>query len=148
MIERRYNEIVSSNNYYFRGDNMKYSRQREVILEEVKFRYDHPTADMIYHSVLEKIPNISLGTVYRNLNQLVEHGLIRKILIPDDSDRFDFNLKNHQHLYCTCCKQVFDIESNVLKGIDKVIEKETNYIILSHEIVFTGICEACNRKKV
>ncbi len=126
---------------------MKYSRQREVILEEVKSRYDHPTADMIYKAVLEKIPNISLGTVYRNLNQLVEHGLIRKILIPDDSDRFDYCLSNHQHLYCTDCKNVFDIESDVLKGIDAVIEKETNYTILSHEMVFTGFCERCNRKK-
>lgn len=127
---------------------MKYSRQREVILNEVKSRYDHPTADMIYQAVLKKIPNISLGTVYRNLNQLVENGMIRKVLIPDDSDRFDYNLVNHQHLYCTICKNVFDMECEALNGIDTRIEKETNYKILSHEIVFTGICETCNRKKV
>lgn len=126
---------------------MKYSKQREVILNEVKSRYDHPTADMIYQAVLKEIPNISLGTVYRNLNQLVEHGMIRKILIPNDSDRFDFNMNIHQHLYCVMCKHAYDIEANVLSDIDKKIEQETNYQILSHEIVFTGICENCNGKK-
>lgn len=126
---------------------MKYSKQREEILNEVRSRKDHPTADMVYKSVITRISNISLGTVYRNLNQLVEYGMIRKILVPDDSDRFDFNLNHHQHLYCTVCKKIFDIDSEMLNGIDKIIEKETKHIILSHEIVFTGICENCNRKK-
>ena len=88
---------------------MKYSKQRNIILEIVNSSYNHPTADMIYKEVQKQIPNISLGTVYRNLNQLVEHGYIKKISIPNESERFDKTLQEHIHFICLSCKKVEDL---------------------------------------
>ena len=126
---------------------MKYSLQRQTILEDVLSRFDHPTAEMVYESVQKKILNISLGTVYRNLNQLAEHGLVHKISMTRGSDRFDLNLVEHYHMHCTKCDKVFDLSHDSLKEIDQAIEKETGYAILSHDIVFHGICHECQSQE-
>lgn len=122
---------------------MKYSLQRQTILEDVLHRYDHPTAEMIYESVKKKIPNISLGTVYRNLNQLAEHGFVHKIAITRSSDRFDLNLEEHYHIHCEHCDQVFDLSHASLSEIKQKLEQDTGYLILSHDVVFHGICHDC-----
>ena len=77
---------------------MKYSKQREQILSIISNSYDHPTAYMVYEQVKKDIPNISLGTVYRNLNSLCENKQIRRLAIPNDNDRFD-KVDSHCHLY-------------------------------------------------
>ena len=82
---------------------MKYSRQRELILETVRRSDDHPTADTIYARVRAQDPKVSLGTVYRNLNLLCENGQLLKVPIPGSSDRFDHTLGDHAHAYCTQC---------------------------------------------
>lgn len=82
---------------------MKYSRQRESILNSLNEKLDHPTAEMVYNCVKKEQPNISLGTVYRNLNQLVEQGVLRRIATPVSGDRFDIRTDPHAHLLCTRC---------------------------------------------
>ena len=126
---------------------MKYSVQRQTILEDVKERHDHPTAEMIYASVQRKVPNISLGTVYRNLNQLVEHGIIKKIATMQGGDRFDYKMEDHAHVHCTVCNQLFDLPYESLHAIDRTIEDETGYHVLSYDIVFRGICHECQKKR-
>ena len=74
---------------------MKYSRQRESILNALNEKLDHPTAEMVYNCVKQEQPNISLGTVYRNLNQLVEQGTLRRIATPVSGDRFDIRVDPH-----------------------------------------------------
>ena len=120
---------------------MKYSKQRDTILENVLSRCDHPTADMVYEDVRMILPNISLGTVYRNLNLLVELGSIRKIVMPGSSDRYDKTLESHYHLFCNKCGSVHDIMLVDIKNIDTLVEEETGFKIVSHDIVFTGICK-------
>ena len=88
---------------------MKYSRQRESILNALNEKLDHPTAEMVYNCVKQEQPNISLGTVYRNLNQLVEQGTLRRIATPVSGDRFDIRVDPHAHLLCTCCGRVLDL---------------------------------------
>ena len=122
---------------------MKYSRQRELVLNSVLWSNEHPTAEMIYENVRKEIPNISLGTVYRNLNQLVKHGMIRKVLLPGESDRFDKTLEHHNHVYCKKCHQLFDISSFNVEKINQTIERETGFQLLSHDIIFQGICKQC-----
>ncbi|MDD2378086.1 MAG: transcriptional repressor [Bacilli bacterium] len=125
---------------------MKYSRQRELILNYVQNSCEHPTADMVYTMVKKELPNISLGTVYRNLNQLYENNLIRKISMPGGSDRFDKTLTNHSHMYCTECRSIIDINDDVISLINNIIEEKTHHKIISNDIILTGICSNCNKK--
>ena len=76
---------------------LKYSRQRESIKANLMSRRDHPTADALYASIREEFPNISLGTVYRNLNLLADIGEAIKITTPDGGDRFDARTNPHYH---------------------------------------------------
>lgn len=78
---------------------LKYSRQREAIKASLMNRCDHPTADALYASIREEFPNISLGTVYRNLNLLVETGEIRKLSCGSGADHYDGDVSPHYHLY-------------------------------------------------
>ncbi len=122
---------------------MRYSKQRTLILETIKEQQTHLTAMEVYNLVREKQPNISLGTVYRNLNSLVDYGLVKKIEIPNDSDYFDFNTYDHSHMNCTKCGKVFDIDNKSIDGIKESIEKYYSYKIESYNIVLQGLCENC-----
>lgn len=126
---------------------MKYSKQRELILNYVLNSYEHPTADMVYKAVQKDMPNISLGTVYRNLNQLCESNLIRRIILPNKIDRFDKIYQEHCHLYCNNCEEIIDINKDLMLPISDKIKKLTNYEIISHNIVFIGICFECQKEK-
>ena len=122
---------------------LKYSRQRECIREYVRSCKEHPTADSIYGMMKEKFPNISLGTVYRNLSLLVELGEITKISIDNGPDRFDCNTKPHSHFICTHCHCIQDIE---IPEIDCVVEKASEDIngkISAHRTTLYGICKQC-----
>ena len=122
---------------------LKYSRQRECIREYVRSCKEHPTADSIYGVMKEEFPNISLGTVYRNLSLLVELGEITKISIDNGPDRFDCNTKPHSHFICTHCHCIQDIE---IPEIDCVVEKASEDIngkISAHRTTFYGICKHC-----
>lgn len=122
---------------------LKYSRQRERIREYVRSCKEHPTADNVYGVMKEEFPNISLGTVYRNLSLLVELGEITKISIDNGPDRFDCNTKPHSHFICTHCHCIQDIE---IPEIDCVVEKASEDIngkISAHRTTLYGICKQC-----
>lgn len=116
-----------------------------MILETVVNNPIHPTADMVYSQLKADNPNLSLGTVYRNLNLLNEMGLLRKIAVPDGSDRFDGRLDSHYHIICDKCARVLDIELNE-SGFDKHVEDTTGYKITSLDVVVKGICPECQKK--
>jgi len=122
---------------------MKFSKQRELILNEVMNSHIHPTADIIYTNLKKENPGLSLGTVYRNLSQLTEHGYISKLSIPNESDRFDKNVKPHAHLVCEKCNNIFDIESNYIGDFLSNLSKEKDISILKYDIVLNGICKNC-----
>lgn len=123
---------------------MKYSKQRELILNVVKMSMDHPSADMVYEIVKKELPKISLGTVYRNLNQLYELGLIKKIKMGSNRDRFDQTVAQHSHFYCDVCYQMFDIPPLGIEQMNHIIEKELGCLIEETDFVFTGICKNCH----
>ena len=89
---------------------MRYSKQRELVMQTVQALCDHPTAEEIYDAAVKECPGLSLGTVYRNLNSLVDAGRVRRVSIPGKADRFDHTLPWHSHLYCTVCGSVTDAE--------------------------------------
>ncbi|MEG0021260.1 MAG: transcriptional repressor [Bacilli bacterium] len=124
---------------------MKYSKQRTEILKVVSNNCNHPNVESIYKEVKEIIPNISLGTVYRNLNTLNENGLIKKISNPHGGDHYDKTLKDHAHIYCINCHNMFDINLNTVDNIKQIIEKQNKCEIISSNIIFTGICNNCKK---
>jgi Fur family peroxide stress response transcriptional regulator len=122
---------------------MRYSKQRDLVYEIVKNSHDHPTADTIYLKAREEMPNISLGTVYRNLTELVESNQILRVIVPGDSDHFDHTLLNHSHFLCKECKSVTDLNKVDVDDLITTIEKNNKVKILSNQISFIGICPKC-----
>ncbi len=122
---------------------LKYSRQREAIKEFLNLRTDHPTADVVYENVRKEFPNVSLGTVYRNLNLLVDMHEAIKIPTKDGSVRFDARTSNHYHFCCTECCSVYDLPIGPFAELEKVASENMNGVVNSHEIQFFGICEFC-----
>ena len=125
---------------------MKFSKQREIILNEIMNSNLHPTADTIYTNLKKDNPELSLGTVYRNLSQLTKHGYISKLSIPNQSDRFDKNIRPHAHLICEDCKNIYDLESNSIESFILALSKEKNLTINRYDIVLKGICKNCKNK--
>lgn len=122
---------------------MKRSRQREAIQLNLSKRHDHPTAEMVYMDIKEQFPNISLGTVYRNLSLLAELGEIQKISTGTGPDRFDGNPNAHCHFQCKNCEQVLDISINIQDELNTVAAKGFPGIIEGSHIQFYGLCPNC-----
>ena len=120
---------------------MRNSRQRDLILHIVQGTNTHPSADWIYDEARQKMPSISLGTVYRNLGQLVENNLLITINM-DGTVRYDALLSAHQHFRCSTCNKIFDIEIDTQDFVSQ-IETKTNHKIDGHQIHLIGICEDC-----
>ena len=123
-------------------NSRKYSRQREAILQLLKSRTDHPTAETLYFDMKKKIPDISLATVYRNLKLLSEEGDILKLTL-ETSDRFDGNPNPHYHFYCLKCKHVSDLDETYNESLNNDFNKDGKYMIYGHNLYFYGICDHC-----
>lgn len=125
---------------------IKFSRQREAIMDYLRHTKDHPTADMVYTHVQMLYPNVSLGTVYRNLNLLVEEGEILRLPYGNDCDRFDANVMPHYHFVCNCCKQVLDLNTTSLEHINTLANVGFDGIVEGHQVLFHGRCPLCKNK--
>lgn len=117
---------------------LKYSRQREAIKRFLMTRTDHPTADTVYVNIKKEFPNISLGTVYRNLSLLASIGEISKISCGDSSDHFDPNTEPHYHFYCRHCGSVQDIHIPANPGLDQEAQKHLTVRSTIIPFVFTA----------
>ncbi len=124
------------------NSTLKRSRQRDAILSCVKDHHDHPTADVIYQEVRKTFPNISLGTVYRNLGLLTQLGQIRKINCGDNNDHFDGFTPAHAHFYCTHCGALLDFPEEIEPHLEF---KNTQFKgkVLDQCILLSGLCEKC-----
>ena len=125
------------------GAPMKNSRQRNAILECVMRHHDHPTADIIYQELRESFPNISLGTVYRNLSLLTSLGKIMKITCENHADRFDGQTKPHAHFECKSCGCLQDIPFKPSIHPQEEIGTGFDGIISDYTITFRGYCAKC-----
>lgn len=125
---------------------IKYSKQREAIRVFLCGNRSHPTADEVYEAIRRQFPNISLGTVYRNLNLLSECGDIRKLSYTAGPDHFDYDTSDHYHFVCRDCGRVYDMPSICLPELNREAGAEAPGVIDSHELVFYGICRDCLAK--
>ena len=126
---------------------MKYSKQRELVLKTLQQNMVHPTADYVYELLKKELPSLSLATVYRNLNQLAENGMIRKIEGLDGAIHFDHNLEKHYHFICTKCNKVYDVPYDVAPDLADKVSAQTGLIIENYDISFKGICPECHKKE-
>lgn len=122
---------------------IKQSKQRNAIKEFLMTRTDHPTADMVYENIKKTFPNISLGTVYRNLSLLTELGEIQKISIGNEPDRFDGTVGSHNHFVCTECHQVIDLKMEKIDHITLMAGQHFEGKVTGHVTYFYGICGEC-----
>lgn len=117
--------------------------QRQLVIAAVRTLANHPTAEEVYNCIVTEYPDISKGTVYRNLNSLVETGLLNKVAVPSGADRFDHILTRHYHIECTNCGAFSNVDTDYLEDIDLKIANSTKYEMDNHDIVFRGICPQC-----
>ncbi len=117
--------------------------QKDLVLKTVQELKRHLTADEVYEFIKKEHPTIGRGTVYRNLKILVEEGAIRKVEVTDGSDRFDFTLKDHYHVKCVKCGDIFDVDMEQLPDLKAKIRDTHGMEFLGYDIFFKGICPAC-----
>ena len=125
---------------------IKYSRQRESILSAIADRTDHPTADTIFVEIREEYPNISKGTVYRNLALLADLGMIQKISTENGPDRFDPNVKPHSHFSCRKCGEFMDIDFEIQDDLTSQASTSFSGRIEKCTVNFSGLCPNCMSK--
>ena len=126
---------------------VKHSKQREAIRIFLKNRKDHPSAETVYQELKVDYPNLSLGTVYRNLNFLSESGDIQKVPGTIGPDRFDGNAELHIHFFCTNCDKIIDLET---KELETMLEEARKNFAgkITHSITnYYGLCPACLEKE-
>lgn len=123
------------------------TRQRQVILEIVNSMRTHPTADEIYEIVRKKLPKISLGTVYRNLDLLAQNGTIQVYEHSGSQKRFDGNAHEHYHVRCVSCGRIDDAHQCPCEDLERLIKGKTDYEIIGHRLEFIGLCPSCKKKK-
>ncbi len=120
----------------------RYSRQRELIYQAVRGSREHPTAEMVYQWLKPANPNLSLGTVYRNLNLLAEEGII--IRMPFPVERYDADVRPHSHFRCRKCGRVLDLEGAYDPEIDAKASADAPELqVENHELTFIGLCPDC-----
>ena len=119
------------------------SRKRERILELLQETGAHPTADWVYDRLKKEFPNLSMGTVYRNLNILVEQGKIDRIDFGSTFDRFDANVGPHYHFICEHCGAIVDLSLPIDDSLNRRVNELTPFRVKRHSIEFYGLCDRC-----
>ncbi len=122
------------------------TKQRKIILNVLKNTKTHPTADWVYDQVREVLPNISLGTVYRNLKVLKEMGEIRELDYGSTYSRFDGNPENHYHFVCNHCDRVYDLDLPVEENLLNKAQEQSSHKIEEHRLEFYGACDHCQEE--
>ncbi len=126
---------------------MNYSRQREALLRVLRSTRSHPTAYWVYEELRKEIPNISLGTVYRNLAKLAQNGDILKLDITSDKEHFDGFTHHHAHFVCNECGEVLDAQIPELEDLRNRTEQSLGCSIESQSLTFYGVCSECSKSE-
>lgn len=125
-----------------------YSKKREAILHAIRGTAIHPTAEWVYRTLKPDYPDLSLGTVYRNLSQFKEDGLIISIGVVNGQERYDGNTAPHTHFICSECGAVLDIPGEFIsESVKNEVAGKYHFRISSSEVLFRGICPGCMQKR-
>ena len=124
---------------------MNYSYQRQVVLETLRARHRHLTARELYEAARKDCPRLSLGTVYRNLNTLVETGQAGRVTVPGQADRYDWETKPHHHFYCRACQGVQNITLDTA-ALESALSGCRGVQVEGYDLLVTGLCAGCAGK--
>lgn len=120
------------------------SKKRDAILAKIRSTNIHPTAEWIYHELKSEYPDLSLGTVYRNLSLFKEEGQIISVGTVRGQERFDAYTAPHAHFLCNECGAVIDVDAEVdSESIHSQVNEKYGFAVDSHELTFHGICKRC-----
>ena len=121
-----------------------FSRKREAIYNALRGTTVHPTAEWVYETLKPDYPDLSLGTVYRNIKKFCESGKVRSVGVIRGQEHFDGDTSKHSHFVCSGCGKVLDIfEPVVAEDTLANIEKKHEFRIMSEDILFSGVCPNC-----
>ena len=123
---------------------VRFTKQRQAVLEVVRGSSQHPDAAHVFDAVKQIVPSISLGTVYRSLEALVQEGHLIQVQQPGQATRYDARLEDHAHFICDACGEVFDvlIELPDLTGL--VAARLEGFAVKEARVEFHGTCKRCN----
>ena len=126
----------------------KKSKKRDVVLEVLRGTDTHPSAQWIYSEAKKIVPDLSLGTVYRNLNLFKEEGLVVSVGVVDGEERFDCVTEPHTHFVCSRCGSIIDVALDDGSGDEAELEARYDVRVESRSVVYRGTCSGCERKSV
>jgi Fe2+ or Zn2+ uptake regulation protein len=121
----------------------KRSLQQDAVRAAIVDRSDHPTAEQVHETARCDCPKISLATVYRNLDKLVDEGVVEKFSVPDEPDHYDPAQGEHYHVRCRCCGKIYDVEAKLARRLTKLIHKQTGVETQSIQLLADGVCQKC-----
>ena len=127
-----------------------FSAKREAIYKTIADSAEHPAAEWIYERLKPDIPDLSLGTVYRNIAVFKEMGIIKSVGVDNGLERYDHNIQPHSHFICTKCFYISDISKNrsfIDKSVYDFVERECGGQVSEHSLDFFGICSKCRKEK-
>jgi len=140
-------ECLDNHNQMIHNNKLRMTQQRRVILEELRKENIHPTADQLYELVRKRLPRISLGTVYRNLEILTSLGEIQTLEVSGSQKRYDGVPQKHYHIRCVNCDRVDDAPIAPLNRLEDELYGATVYTIMGHRLEFLGLCPACSQNE-
>jgi Fur family peroxide stress response transcriptional regulator len=122
---------------------MRKTRQGAAILGFIQGTRVHPTAEQTHAALRGGMPKLSLGTVYRNLGQLVERGLVRELPAGPQGRRYDAVLEPHHHFFCTRCGKVEDVYPGLPSTVKEAMIRSIDREVTQFRLQFFGLCEGC-----
>lgn len=123
--------------------NIRMTNQRYAILEYLLLKGNHPTANEIYEYLKNDFPNMSVATIYNNINFFKKAGIITELPFADGSSRFDLTKTHHYHVICANCGKVEDFDYPNFEEAERIAEKQTHFKVINHSFKVTGICLEC-----
>lgn len=123
------------------------TKQRKIIFDELSRTKNHPDADGLFRIVRRRLPNISIGTVYRNLNLLRDEGKIKELALGRYSSHYDADLNRHSHFYCLGCGDISDVNEPLINRLDIRVSKDLGMAVKYHRLDFYGYCGNCKDKR-
>ena len=121
--------------------------QRQIVWDTLKKLNNHPTIEEIYAQIQKEHPAISKTTIYRNLRQLAQNGMIRQVSLPDGLTRYDAYTGQHHHFQCKNCGAIFDVNIEYAAGVNEMVQQKYGFHVDEHDVVFRGACLQCGESR-
>ena len=122
------------------------TNQKKAIMDYLASTMGHPDAYEVFDVVKEKLPQISLATVYRNLDTMAQKGLIREVRFKSDRVNYDGVAEKHHHFHCSVCGRIFNIPDDIILNFEKITEKGVVDLIEDYSVMLKGVCVNCRGK--